>query len=528
MKAPAPEAGDYFPLPRHFKQKIKDGLVAVAMANCLFARALSRYVFSGNGYFKNLPVVPPQLLALGLNILLLTFVIWMAIGFWRRTRSNLLSVGLELLFLSLLVFPLDFIRAQVLGYTDAQLVAFLKNPLTMIGLAILLGLILWKHRLVARKVAATVVVTCPVAFLVLIRILLLSTGLMEDRACPVSVPSPPLLPVQEGKPRVVWIIFDETDYRLAFEHRPAGVNLPAFDRLRRESLSAENAYAPADMTIISMPALITGQRLSRTSPDGCDLALTVEATGQTNDFSKMPTVFSKAREMGYNTALLGWFVPYGRLIGASLNYCAWYGIRVYQGKDAMSFGGAMLEQLSSVAWPFHNRRIYISICQRSLEDSLPIIADPKYGLTLLHFPPPHFPGVYLPDKKQFTCLGIGRPWSYLNNLALADSELAVLRKKMEDAGQWDKTWVILSADHSWRSSKAYDGIRDYRVPYLVKSPAGGPGLIYSKQFNTLLTHDLILSILGGEVTTEGGVADWLNKHATSDLPVKPATHATFE
>ena len=39
----------------------------------------------------------------------------------------------------------------------------------------------------------------------------------------------PLIPVQAGRPRVVWAIFDETDQRLALEQRPPGVLLPEFD-----------------------------------------------------------------------------------------------------------------------------------------------------------------------------------------------------------------------------------------------------------------------------------------------------------
>ena len=52
------------------------------------------------------------------------------------------------------------------------------------------------------------------------------------------------------------------------------------------------------------------------------------------------------------------------------------------------------------------------------------------------------------------------PASYFDNLALADHELGeLLRKRSEASGQRDNTWIILSADHSWRRSKSYDGRR---------------------------------------------------------------------
>jgi hypothetical protein len=52
-------------------------------------------------------------------------------------------------------------------------------------------------------------------------------------------------------------------------------------------------------------------------------------------------------------------------------------------------------------------------------------------------------------------------------------------------------------------------------------------LTYSNQFNTVLTHDLILAILRDQVTNQSGVAAWLDTHVSPDLPVTPA-NATFE
>src|SRR5208282_1432887 len=101
---------------------------------------------------------------------------------------------------------------------------------------------------------------------------------------------------------------------------------------------------------------------------------------------------------------------------------------------------------------------------------------------------------------------------YFNNLALADYELGEIRRVMNAAGLWDKTWIIISADHSWRSSKDFDGKRDLRVPFLVKPPGTTAPAVYSPQFNTTLTHDLILAMLRNEVTNQQNVADWLDAH----------------
>lgn len=146
------------------------------------------------------------------------------------------------------------------------------------------------------------------------------------------------------------------------------------------------------------------------------------------------------------------------------------------------------------------------------------MANPAYGLILLHLPPPHGPWVYLPERNEFTCLASAAPAGYFDNLMLADHELGVVRGAMTTAGLWDKSWVILSADHSWRDSKSYDGKRDYRVPFLVKSPGMGKSMPYSHQFNTVLTQDLILAILRGEVTNQAGAAAFLNR-GTPEMPI---------
>ena len=267
-----------------------------------------------------------------------------------------------------------------------------------------------------------------------------------------------------------------------------------------------------------MPALITGRRLTAVEHDDCELALTLADSGATTDWNAMPSVFSEARELACNTALVGWYHPYSRVLGGSLNYCSWYAMPAFALARAATFGASMREQIASLSGHVHIRQMFIDICQGSLKDSISVATNPAYGLILLHLPPPHWPGVYLPGKNKFTCLGVEGPAGYFGNLVLADHELHTLRRAMEAAGQWDKTWVILSSDHWWRKSESYDGMSDHRVPFLVKSPGVSLPMNYSHQFNTVLTHDLILAILRGQLTNQAGVATLLDAGGP-DLPV---------
>jgi arylsulfatase A-like enzyme len=86
-----------------------------------------------------------------------------------------------------------------------------------------------------------------------------------------------------------------------------------------------------------------------------------------------------------------------------------------------------------------------------------------------------------------------------------------MRHAMETSGQWDKTWLIISADHSLAASASFSS-HDPRVPFIVKPPGANEPSIYSPIINTILTHDLILAILRGEITSQPGLVTWLDKH----------------
>jgi hypothetical protein len=324
---------------------------------------------------------------------------------------------------------------------------------------------------------------------------------------------PPPGPARPDQPRVVWIIFDETDQRLAFDQRPANVSLPEFDRFRTESLYATNALPPAPNTLLSMPQLISGQPLTFVEVSShSDLRVKLANDGSFTTWSRLPSVFAGARQLGFNTALLGWFHPYDRILGRDLNYCEWFPHQQFESVRAVGFSTALVHEMASLSGAVYGRHVFADLCQASQAESLSLITNGLYGLTLLHLPPPHRPGVYLPDQDRFTILGMPKVAGYFNNLALADRWLGKLRQALEASGQADHTWLLLSADHSWRDAALYDGRYDPRVPFLLKPPGSREPLCYGPRFNTILTHDLLLAILRGEIKNRDSAQAWLDTH----------------
>ena len=247
-------------LPRPLKQKIKDAVVAVSLSNLCFNWAWFSLLYDQDyGYFNRLQVKVPTLLALMVNILGLASVIWLAMCLRRRFPNRALRLVLHLAFLALLLVPLDFCRSQA-QIPTYQVVTFLKQPVVMVGALAFLALILWQHQVAVRVAAVLVAMLSPLAFFTLSKTVLLCFNIIHLSQHSGDHALLPLVPVSGDHPRVVWIIFDCTDYRLAFEQRPAGVSLPEFDRLRNESLFCVNACSPGNCTFSSMPELISGRQ----------------------------------------------------------------------------------------------------------------------------------------------------------------------------------------------------------------------------------------------------------------------------
>lgn len=506
--------------PGGFTQWAKDALFSLSLANLVLAGAWFEILYHrDHGYFNAVPVKAPTLLALLANLAWLSGVAWLGLRVWHRTRSRAVRFGIHVLFFVSLIFPADFLRFTILKIPDYRVMAFVKQPV-MAGLAVAgCLLILWQHRRVARVAAGIVGIFTPLAMLTVGQTTLLLAGVLhpsQDDADPVLAAPQPARP---GLPRVIWIIFDEMDYRLAFAQRPASVSLPNFDQLRRESLFATNAYPPGGATMISMPALISGRQLAAVTVAGpSQLLLQPENGGQSVDWRCLPSVFSSARELGANTALVGWYHPYSRVLADSLNYCVWYPHMPYESARGRTFGEAFQRELAASLGTVHQRELYIDLCRRSQHEAEKLVGDADYQMMLLHLPPPHKPGVYLPAEDEFTAFGIPKVKGYFNNLLLADHMLKGIRESLARAGLQHRTWLVVSSDHWWRESAVYDGQVDHRVPFIVHPPGSTQGLEFGGMINTIVTHDCLLAILRGEVRNVAEIAQWLAQRPSAHPP----------
>ena len=94
-------------------------------------------------------------------------------------------------------------------------------------------------------------------------------------------------------------------YRSGTRAAPAGIG-----ETQSEVLVASEALPPGPETPVSIPAYFTGRPVQSVAYDGArELQITFQGAAGPAPWSQQPSVFSSARELGFNTALVDWFQP---------------------------------------------------------------------------------------------------------------------------------------------------------------------------------------------------------------------------
>ncbi|MGH9656830.1 MAG: hypothetical protein ACRD6B_25640, partial [Bryobacteraceae bacterium] len=87
---------------------------------------------------------------------------------------------------------------------------------------------------------------------------------------------------------------------------------------------------------------------------------------------------------------------------------------------------------------------------------------------------------------------------YIDNLELADHILGRIRRLLEQTGDWNRSTILVSSDH----------------PFL-KLPGQKTGVEYHREFNSVLSANLLLAALQGKIRTPAQAVQWLNVHAAA-------------
>ncbi len=469
---------------------------------------------------------------------------WIVVTLGRRAQGGWPWRALRWAAVAAMAIPLNSLRI-VVSDQFPWLYTYLRQPL--VGRVGVSGVVAVAVMLSAGALAAawrfrTQVVRLPAAAaLLLFPLLPVTVGHALWRAFQSAAPAQPRAP-EEGfsapsggirhrpGPRVVWVLFDEWDYRLTFEARPSGLELPELDRWRRTSLFATQAFPPADRTIESVSALLSGMAVARVTPLSRSHALLFpDGGGPPVAWSKAPNVFRDALQMDAPAAVVGWALPYCRLYGRDLAACTWWETSVRRISKGDTTGTIALAQLRSlvetaVLSPFgqsavarHHCRTWRAMMDRAVQAA----ADRSLGLVFIHLPVPHAPYFYDRATGRFD-RGNSLARGYLDHLVLVDHSVRQLRRALEEAGLLETTAVLLSSDHGFRSARGVGAEPDRRVPYLLR--LGEAAMEYKRPFNTVLTRELVGAILRGEVAELEQAALWLDRHSSEEQSPRQISH----
>ena len=506
--------------------RLRDAAVALSLANFCYLRVWSELLTYSRGdtYLMKMPPGPAALSAVMANVLILAALLWTLATAARKLLSPAGFGWAEAGFLVFLIVPLNALRAVAAHY-----LTYLRSPLfEILGprgvaaagavLAAAGGFAIWRrHQKLAANASRVLAAFLPFCAVTYGQALYKIAAYHAEEFA--ARPLAPRLARTKGSPRVIWILFDEWDYRLTFVDPPGGLRFPELERLGREALVTEQTLPPGPETPISMPAYFTGRTVSAVEYDGPrELLIWFPQAPAAAPWSQQPSVFKKARDLGFNTALVDWFHPSCRVL-SGLTSCEWWEMPLQYNSMGRTFGSQLTGQtrslfettLFSVFGQSLAARQQAITFHEILNRGLAEANDPSVGLLFVHFPIPHAPHAYDRRSGQFT-LKNSPIRGYIDSLALLDCTVGTIRRSMEQAGTWDSSTVLFTSDHPYREAEGIDGKSDPRIPYILKMAFQKEGAVYRQRWHAVLTQDLVLAILRGDVRDEQGAAQWLDRH----------------
>ncbi len=265
-----------------------------------------------------------------------------------------------------------------------------------------------------------------------------------------------------GKPRTVWIIFDELAFRPVFEVRERSLDLPNFDRLRLQSTVYTDVTPIGYHTNLVVPSLLLGRIVTSSTftPENQLMVRTADDT-HWEPFDSSASLFGLARQRGVSTSIVGWYLAYCPVFVGTATECYWSNDDTEDGAPPSinaSFAEDVwfplriaLEQLvaprAAVTDVAHWESLsHVATVKDMSQHALAALANSEADVIYLHLPVPHPPAFWDRRAQNF---GVGG--SYLDSLDYADRFLGQILDVLESQPRWPETTLIVQGDHSWRT-----------------------------------------------------------------------------
>ena len=498
--------------------RAKDLLLGLSLANLWFMRLWGEVLAIGgtDAYFSS--VSNADLLALMANVVLLGVLFAAAATLLRRfglAGRRLLVLGFVLALVAQVNQLGPELNPGILSLVDPWQSGRYLDVLAPVAVLALLAAACWRWPARALRTATGVVlVLAPFVAVTFGRAVYVLLRVNPTEALAADAPSITSDADSTRGPRVVLIAFDALGRRLSIDERPDSIRMPQLDRLRSEALDATQATQIGAATMISVPGMISGLEVVSAEPlNESELELTLK-NGATVEWGESDNLFDEAQSLGGIGVVSGWYHPYCRLFEQA-DACATYPARsVGSRARETGFVRALFEQQMALL-PFVSIRLrQIEIVEQQRQDLVSAVQHDGAGFVFLHVIAPHTPWIWDSATDAYTLTEFS-PDGIFGNFELADQMLGEIRRAMESDGQWERSAVIVTADHVEKYRPDWiDDTDDTRVPFIVKLPGESEGgMVYDQPIEALLVHDLASALLRGEIVTYAQLSQWLDARA---------------
>ena len=323
----------------------------------------------------------------------------------------------------------------------------------------------------------------------------------------------PAVDTKDGSGTPVFVfVFDGWSYQRTMD---GGQLRPSFGNLRRlceESILFREARSPYHSTELSLPRLIfqtDRQFVTRHGEVHCE-------DGEASVPARtLPSLFQLGRQHGYTSYVLGFRIPYRHILGDQVDYCWVCGgamqdfqlpgkllTRFAENVQYFSDPVSQREWIPLSAWIIGRRRHQqFQAYQEQMNAILERSRKPTFAL--LHMPLPHEPFVFQPDGSYYGPVArMDVPEDYRRQLKYLDAVIGQIVQELRANGDFDKSLIVMTSDHSWRSDPD-PTLRDdpdwrRRVPLIIKLPGQKSGLIVDDELCTNQLKPLFESVFSGQ------------------------------
>ena len=293
--------------------------------------------------------------------------------------------------------------------------------------------------------------------------------------------------------KTILLIFDELDYRMAFEEKVPGLKLKNLHYLKQNSLFFTNAISLFSATYSAIPSLTIGHSVSPFFIGEDDLGVKLNDSDVKSTWRKTETLFSKLVGAGKNVALMGYYHPYCRIFGDMVDYCkAYSSSRGVETARSNSVYQSFIKQAISLT-PFYRVLNAIGTYKGLEEATMKKITHDAMDFIYVHFNLPHSPYYYDREAEKLTIFNVVD--GYIDNLQLTDIVLGRIINRLKEENLWDTSTLIVTSDHHWRHVDEYDGVVSRKIPLIVKLPEQNKMLVSDTEISLLQLKPMIEKIM---------------------------------